>query len=119
MRAQCNCGYGIATESLDMEISVWGKPEMRTIEVCQKCKDAWEQETRATTPYTREYHLRHINQVASSIRSVVAEWFEDGGDDYAQTKRLANEMLLWSRSLSAELAAVADIDYKEHVRRDV
>ena len=120
----CNCGEGLATETVTIMVSVWGKREAREITMCRRCKEATEANGLAVTSapsvaepevFSREYHVAKVDAAASQVRKVVADWFETG-DDSEVVRRLAGQMLLISRNLAADLAAISAIDYATYNR---
>lgn len=120
----CNCGEGLATETVTIMVSVWGKREAREVAMCRRCKEATEANGLAVTSapqpsepavFSREYHVAKVDDAASQVRKVVADWFESG-DSADEVRRLAGQMLLISRSLAADLAAISAIDYAAYNR---
>ena len=95
---------------------ITGKPVTVEYPACRDCLDTYETDQRSTQPFTKEWHFAQVDRLASTMRQTVADWFECDRDNAREIQRLYGEMLVASRSLSAELSAIGLINYQEAVR---
>lgn len=96
----------------DVGIAVYNVP------ACEECLDGFNRNQAARSPYTKDWHLAQVDRLASIMRHTIADWFEASRNDETEIRRLYGEMLIASRSLAAELAAIAAINYRESVRKE-